>query len=103
MTAVPSEMTVEFHSGRRVCSNVNTELKLSNVGLSGILTPTVAAGSKADSRIQASGTRNVTPIRPRTVVETHLEGSRRGDASAARSRRVGRTASPEATGGELLT
>ena len=91
MTAVPIEMTVEFHSGSSVCSHVNTDEKLSNVGLSGHVTPTVAVGLSEASTIHARGTRNVRPMSPRITDDTHREVRPRGEASAVRSLRVGGT------------
>ena len=93
MTAVPIEMTMEFHSGSSVCSHVNTDEKLSNVGSSGHVTPTVAVGSSEASTIHASGTRNVRPMSPRITDDDPPRGpaARRGERGALLAAWAGRS------------
>src|SRR5665648_890515 len=84
--AVPKEITVEFHSGRKDSSQVITWEKLFRVGSEGIFTDTVVAGSKADSTIQTSGIRNTAPITASTMLAAALETRLRGEARAGTRR-----------------
>ena len=105
ITAVPVEITTEFHSGRTVCPPSRTAVKFPVPGAEGTFTDTEALGSNAARTSHASGTRNATPTRTSAAVAASAAPRPRGAAwrRDAPDLRAARRRSSPACGGAAST